>query len=655
MKSIRLALIVYFLVLLGVALTFISTIVYQTSHESLLAKKAIDEEHLYDRYKENSRDERDKLNKSMSNRAQFLADLVRNPWAFNEYRQLYIMGVLSAAVSPQGQVQVPAWLAEVTPGPVAWEIVRNSSPITFPRSEPNPLGTTFPLGSLSAGGSPTGLFLAHFWTSPRLSWDFGRLGQSVRVRFRDDVLPGNGGGRDSPYCQLTGPNGEIWQSSRSLHGKTLELPPNAADIRISQWVPHEMKLKPDVNVRILTVKTPLPGFAFGGGRPRGWRGPGPGGRMTRASAPNRAAAPPGPPFFFIQYARDTGPRDAALARFRAERNKDVERLQDEVDSQDAALRYHLLRISLFTFGATILGGFWIVRLGLSPLRRLTDAVSKVSVKDFRLPMDDRRLPSELKPIVARLTQTLDMLKRAFAREKQAAADISHELRTPLSALLTTIQVALRKPRAPEEYRELLADCQASGTQMYQLVERLLALARLDAGVDNLRPRDVDVTELAEQCAALVRPLAEARGLHLRVHGNGPAHTTADPDKLREVLTNLLHNAIQYNRPEGSIDLIVQRDNGDLRVEVRDTGIGIPDAAREHIFERFYRADPSRQADGLHAGLGLAIVKGYIDLMGGSIGVESAEGHGSTFRVQLPITEQAPAAGKVERSLTVSKN
>jgi signal transduction histidine kinase len=111
--------------------------------------------------------------------------------------------------------------------------------------------------------------------------------------------------------------------------------------------------------------------------------------------------------------------------------------------------------------------------------------------------------------------------------------------------------------------------------------------------------------------------------------------TADPDKLREVITNLLANAIQYNRPEGTIDLVVEHGNGGLRVEVHDTGIGIPEAAREQIFERFFRGDPSRASDGLHAGLGLAIVKGYVELMGGTIRVDSTEGKGSTFRVLLP--------------------
>ena len=134
---------------------------------------------------------------------------------------------------------------------------------------------------------------------------------------------------------------------------------------------------------------------------------------------------------------------------------------------------------------------------------------------------------------------------------------------------------------------------------------------------------------------MVRPLAEAREVRVRVRRDGPMQVRTDPDKLREIVTNLLHNAIQYNRPHGEIDVAVHRHNGDFDVQVQDTGIGIPPDVKAQIFERFYRADASRNADDLHAGLGLAIVKGYVDLMGGTIQVDSAVGEGSTFRVRLP--------------------
>jgi heavy metal sensor kinase len=400
---------------------------------------------------------------------------------------------------------------------------------------------------------------------------------------------------------------------------------------------------PSLLVRRVTLKASATRFPGWPGR-RGFRS-----ERSPAAPPPAAARPenarrslplpegrdrPGPAIY-IQCATETTKLDAEVGKLGKKLDSDLAKLDEDRRQTLATLRNRLLLIGLATFAATLVGGVWLVQVGLSPLHRLSLAVSRVSAKDFKLPFDEPRLPRELRPIVERLTQTLELLKRTFAREKQAAADISHELRTPLAALLTTTEVALRKPRSAEEYRELLADCHTTGLQMNQLIERLLALARLDAGVDTLRPREVDASSVAEQCATLVRPLAAARGLSLRVERNGPVVLQTDPDKLREILNNLLHNAIEYNRPEGSIEVALARQNGHVLLEVRDTGIGIAPAAREQIFERFYRADPSRQADGLHAGLGLAIVKGYVDLMGGKISVQSTEGQGTTFRVELP--------------------
>ena len=110
---------------------------------------------------------------------------------------------------------------------------------------------------------------------------------------------------------------------------------------------------------------------------------------------------------------------------------------------------------------------------------------------------------------------------------------------------------------------------------------------------------------------------------------------ADADKLREILTNLLQNAIQYNRPQGSVGVVIGQEEGQLLVQVQDTGIGIPASEQSRVFERFYRADSSRHTDDLNAGLGLAIAKGYVDLMGGHIDVRSVEGQGSTFSIYLP--------------------
>lgn len=490
------------------------------------------------------------------------------------------------------------------------------------------------------------------------AWTIYRA-QGTVTEFHEDFLsnsadPSSSGYQVTFYIQVNFDNGKVWHSS-SMGDRSFAFDPEAFKNMPGGRPPppaEDTELEPGLAVRRLMLKVPL----VGGRHPR--LGPGP--RLTIAEKPppppGSTEKPPGvarldlgprgpaasqephtnpAPILYIQCAADKAPLDKKLGDLRNNLDDELDKLKEESRATLSSLRSRLLLIGLLAFAGTVVGGVWLVRLGLSPLQRLSEAVSQVSAKDFRLPFDEPSLPRELRPIVERLTQTLELLKRTFAREKQAAADISHELRTPLAALLTTTEVALRKPRSAEEYRELLADCHATGQQMSQLIERLLALARLDAGVDTLRPREVDAASVAEQCATLVRPLVAARGLKLHVERNGPVVLNTDPDKLREIVTNLLHNAIEYNRPEGSIELVLQRQNGHVLVEVRDTGIGIAPEAREHIFERFYRADPARQADGLHAGLGLAIVKGYVDLMNGKIRVESTEGQGTTFRVELP--------------------
>ncbi len=372
-----------------------------------------------------------------------------------------------------------------------------------------------------------------------------------------------------------------------------------------------------------------PGSAPGGDRPP----PPPGDRPP--SSGDRPAGGSGP-WLVVHYASEMTPRDEAIAKHRETLNHELAVLERSGQETLSTLRRRLVAIALVTFLLTTVGGYILVGFGLAPLRRVTEAVSRVSSRDFRLPLPpDEPLPNELTPIRDRLQGTLDELRKAFEREKQAAADISHELRTPVASMLTTVEVALRKPRSAEEYRQTLEDCRVVARQMRHLVERIMALARLDAGSDRLRPRPVDVGELVRECAALVKPLAGERGLELRVHCPKPVVWTTDPDKLREVLVNLLHNAVEYNKPAGAIDVSAQAADGWLDVQVHDTGVGISKEAFDHIFERFYRADPSRHANELHAGLGLSIVKGYVGLLGGTVTVDSQVGQGSTFRVRLP--------------------
>ena len=337
----------------------------------------------------------------------------------------------------------------------------------------------------------------------------------------------------------------------------------------------------------------------------------------------------------VHTARPYSELDARLTTDQKERDDQITRVRSETQMELSNLRARLIVIGAVTFAALVLGGWFFVARGLAPLHTLSDAVSRVSEKDFRLPVGAEGLGRELAPIHARITQTLTLLQRAFAREKQAVADISHELRTPIASLLATIDVALRKPRTPEQYRTTLEECRLITKQLGELVERIMTLALLDAGNDQTQLARTDASELARGCAAVIRPLAAANTVTLLSRVEEDLVLDTDAGKLREVLINLLHNAVEYNRPDGTIEMTARRDGAAVAFEVRDTGIGMTADVRERIFERFYRADASRHATGIHAGLGLAIVKEYVARMNGTITVESEPDVGTTFRVTLP--------------------
>jgi heavy metal sensor kinase len=603
MKSIRLSLVIYFLVLLTIALGAVCWLVYQTAAAALQERLEGSARLVREQYKAHRDEMQRGLDHRLSREAQRVAAMVRPPL---HVEGLYpSFGLLGLPLTFQPHLHIPVWLAEGIPGP------------------------------RRADGSHKDQLAERLYRDRQTQID---------IEAAEDLIPDSKRSENSrEFFQIYAADGKLLKRSQSLGTHVMKLPPMHDADQPFDFV----TLEPDgPKVRRVTLKASITKYRLGGFPPWIWRrgppkmGPPPS-KGGSASQPRPFIVEGDAPTIFVQYAIDLGSTEQRVAQYGQDRDRQLAQLEDDTATQLQALQKRLLWIALATFAATLAGGYVLLRLGLAPIGRLSEAVSEVSERDFRLNLDPDRLPAELQPIADRLSQTLAQLGRAFEREKQAAADISHELRTPLAALLTTIEVALRKSRTAQEYREILDECHSSGQQMSHMVERLLALARLDAGAERARPRSIDAAVLALSCADLVRPLARAAGLTLTTHIEPPLSVEVDPDKLREVVTNLLHNAVEYNRPGGAIELIVERSGGDLFIEVRDTGIGIPNEARAHIFERFYRADPSRHADSPHAGLGLAIVKSYVDLLGGAITVDSVPEVGTSFRVRLPVPLAVP--------------
>ncbi len=439
---------------------------------------------------------------------------------------------------------------------------------------------------------------------------------------------------------------QINHSSRGLVWKSSALPSDGLPFDRETWdafgedVRHDTLTLPTGTVRRVIFKSPTSGgFRWGGwaSPTRAASGSGSGGRDGSPQPPAPRPGTVGPSVNYYHITRPTAELEATVADIRADAERQKTELRQATAATRTTVRSLLAGGSAFAFIGLLVGGWVLVGLGLRPLRKLTDAVAKVNENDLHLPVEAHELSHELVPIHDRLVLTLDQLREAFDREKQAVADISHELRTPVASLLATIDITLRKPRTADQYKQALEDCKLLTKQLGGLVERVMTLAYLDAGQTKMTSAPTDATELASGCAATIRPLAESHGLTFRADLQPTSPLDTDADKLREVMINLLHNAVEYNRPGGSITLAVRREanGGPLVVEVRDTGIGMTADVRGRIFERFYRADSSRTATGAHAGLGLAIVKEYVTRLGGTISVESEQDRGSTFRVTLP--------------------
>jgi signal transduction histidine kinase len=260
-------------------------------------------------------------------------------------------------------------------------------------------------------------------------------------------------------------------------------------------------------------------------------------------------------------------------------------------------------------------------------------------------LDGRLPPVGTRDEVARLVDTfnrmMDRLENAFTAQRRFVADASHELRTPLAAIAGNAELARAEGRSPAELRELFGEVELAAARMRATVEGMLTLARADAGAVPEHREPVDLAAIAAEAVTLRRALAAARGVAIACADGGPGVVRGDPGQLRQLVGNLLDNAIRYNRPGGAATVRVRDvEVGRVELAVEDSGIGIAAKDLPRVFERFFRADAARarddgEPDGHGTGLGLAIAKWIAEAHGGGIAVASAVGAGSTFTVTLP--------------------
>jgi heavy metal sensor kinase len=293
-----------------------------------------------------------------------------------------------------------------------------------------------------------------------------------------------------------------------------------------------------------------------------------------------------------------------------------------------------------------LGGWWLARKALAPVVTMSESAHRISAAnlDQRLPVANPR--DELGQLATTFNELLARLNDTFAQQRQFMADASHELRTPLSVMHTTAQVTLEKNQRQEiEYREALALVDQQTQRLSRIVEEMFTLARADAGQRKLQKTDFYLDELLTETARAARVLAERKNISFEFGALKETPYFGDETLLRQLLLNLLDNAVKYTPPGGKVSLSLARQNGHHHIIVTDNGIGIPPEAQTRIFERFYRVDKARSRNDASnitsgAGLGLAIALWIAEAHGGSLTLKRSDATGSSFVVTLPLTEKS---------------
>ena len=283
-----------------------------------------------------------------------------------------------------------------------------------------------------------------------------------------------------------------------------------------------------------------------------------------------------------------------------------------------------------------------VREGLAPLETLAEQAALVSTQDWelRLPEHVEQI-AEIEPVVQSMQESLGRLQRSFVEQREFLANAAHELKTPVAVLKSTLQSLLQRPRSSEEYRTGLQQSLEDIERLEHLLQWMLRLARAEQWAHGALRRDLELIDLNSNCEEAIErvgSLAQSRHSEIVLSRNGPLPLRADPEDLRLVWTNLLENAVRYS-PEGSkveVTLTQAAPNMAL-LTFKDHGVGIPADELPHIFERFYRGDPSRTRATGGFGLGLAMAKALIEAYGGTISAKSTPGKGTCLTVQLPLS------------------
>jgi heavy metal sensor kinase len=313
-------------------------------------------------------------------------------------------------------------------------------------------------------------------------------------------------------------------------------------------------------------------------------------------------------------------------------------MDDFYDAMDR-FKWMVLLLSPLVLVLASGGGYWLSRRALAPVDQITRAAQDINSNNLAKRLDVPRGGDELQRLSETLNTMLARLESSFNRIRQFTADASHELRTPLALMRTTTEVSLRTSQTVSDYREAQEEVLAELEETSSLVEKLMLLARADAGVESLQRLPVNLADCLREACKDGQILAETKQVSFQQNiDSSTLVVEGDSHALHRLFLILIDNAVKYTPTGGSITVGLMRTDSSALAEFRDTGIGISATDLPNIFDRFYRADKARSREFGGVGLGLSIARWVAEAHRGSIEVQSTAGTGSVFRIRLPLLE-----------------
>jgi heavy metal sensor kinase len=284
-----------------------------------------------------------------------------------------------------------------------------------------------------------------------------------------------------------------------------------------------------------------------------------------------------------------------------------------------------------------IGGYFIASRSLAPVAAMAEQARQITSELLSARLPVKNAGDEVGRLALVFNDTLARLEKSFEGLRRFSADASHELRSPLTALRTVGEVGLREARTETELRETIASMLEEAQHLADLVESLLALARLEDGAPIARRETVSVGDLVAEVQSHLDVLSAEKRQDLKVQCEADLCFEGDAILIRHALTNIVHNAIRYSPAATEIRIEASQQNGSVCIEVKDEGPGISPEHQAAVFERFFRVDKARSREQGAFGLGLAIAKRSVELHRGRLELESTPGRGSLFRMVLPIS------------------